>query len=68
MTWKFDADYLKKYHPNQWVSTSLIKKIGESLFTGRSFQIQLPVLDLKTKTLKLNNWVESQGLIWMDWK
>ncbi len=68
MTWKFDANYLKKYHPSRRVSENLIKKIGDSLFTGRNFQIQLPVLDLKTKTLKLNNWVENQGLIWMDWK
>lgn len=68
MTWQFNADYLKKYRPSQRVSSSLIKKIGESLLTGRNFQIQLPVFDLKSKTLKLNNWVENQGLIWMDWK
>ncbi len=68
MTWKFDGNYLKKYQPSQKVSSNLIKKIGDSLFTERSFEIQLPVLNLKNRTLKLNNWVESQGLIWMDWK
>ena len=68
MTWKFDANYLKKFKPSQRVSSSLLQKIGDSLFTGRSFEVQLPVLDLKTKTLRLNNWTESQGLIWMDWK
>ncbi len=68
MTWIFDGDYVKQFKPSQRISSSILKKVGDSLFQGRTFEVQLPVFILKDRILKLNNWNEHEGLIWLDWK
>lgn len=66
--WKFDDDYLQRFNPNTRISSTVLKQAAQGLFEDRKLQIQLPVLTWGTRTLKLNNWRESDSLILMDWE
>ncbi|MGZ5279671.1 MAG: hypothetical protein ACXWC9_07005 [Pseudobdellovibrionaceae bacterium] len=67
LSWKFDPQYVKDFHPSG-ISEKVLKKATEALFKSRSAEIQLPTLQTKDRLWKLNDWVEDQGLIWMEWR
>jgi hypothetical protein len=65
--WNYSPEYVSTFHPRSNLSESVLQKATASLFQSKIFEVPLPVLQTRDHVWKLNNWIEDQGLIWMEW-